>query len=102
MSTSRTLHLLRQVSLRGLLIIGSVVCGAWLMRAIVSRQGNMPYWMDISTRHLLAAFGNQDPDIDDIMDTSLLVTFLLCWFLVSAAMLFLWRIIKRWRAHTHQ
>ncbi|WP_244849281.1 hypothetical protein [Caballeronia sp. SL2Y3] len=102
MMTPRTSTLLRRAALGGIFMIGSVIGGVWLTRAIVIREDEMPYWMDVATRRLLAAFGANDPPIEDIIDTSLLATFLLCWMVASIGMLCLWRVAKWWRATQHR
>ncbi|VXC89136.1 hypothetical protein BURKHO8Y_520154 [Burkholderia sp. 8Y] len=96
--TSRAFGFLKCVTRSGLIFIASVAGGVWLSRAIVIRQGEMPHWMEVSARHLLAAFGNQDPPIEDIIDTSVFVIFSLCSILVGALLIATLRSLKRWRA----
>jgi hypothetical protein len=75
--------------------ISLAICIA-MTRFTVSREGMMPYWMDILSTDVLHFFGVEEPIAEeDVIVVSVLMTLLAYWFVAALVMFLLARLTRR-------
>jgi hypothetical protein len=75
--------------------ISLAICIA-MTRFTVSREGMMPYWMDLLSTNVLHFFGVEEPIAEeDVIVVSILMTLVVYWFVASLVMFLLARLTRR-------